>query len=289
MLSNVPDIVVSTPARAWQSVTKSGLALDKLEYLVLDEADLILSYGYDKDMENISREIPKGVQTTMMSATLTEELGSLKSIFSRTPKLLDLNEEIGEDDEKLRQFYVKCAEDDKWLLAYLIFKLQLIKGKSLIFVADIDRSYRLKVRCLFVLSWACGLTLSQLFFEQFSIRSCILNSELPINSRIKVIEDFNKGIYDIIIASDEKSEMFGDEAAEGEKKKESEEGSKPKEAGKETSEKEGTPSKKKRKTSKKDQEYGVSRGNTAAHGRSPCMLTLWHRNRFQESRSGRQL
>ena len=256
---------------------------------MLDEADLILSYGYDKDMENISREIPKGVQTTMMSATLTEELGSLKSIFSRTPKLLDLNEEIGEDDEKLRQFYVKCAEDDKWLLAYLIFKLQLIKGKSLIFVADIDRSYRLKVRCLFVLSWACGLTLSQLFFEQFSIRSCILNSELPINSRIKVIEDFNKGIYDIIIASDEKSEMFGDEAAEGEKKKESEEGSKPKEAGKETSEKEGTPSKKKRKTSKKDQEYGVSRGNTAAHGRSPCMLTLWHRNRFQESRSGRQL
>lgn len=147
LLANVPDIVVSTPARAWQSVTKSGLALDKLEYLVLDEADLILSYGYDKDMENISREIPKGVQTTMMSATLTEELGSLKSIFSRTPKLLDLNEEIGEDDEKLRQFYVKCAEDDKWLLAYLIFKLQLIKGKSLIFVADIDRSYRLKVRC----------------------------------------------------------------------------------------------------------------------------------------------
>lgn len=133
-----------------------------------------------------------------------------------------------------------------------------------------------------------GLTLWQLFFEQFSIRSCILNSELPINSRIKVIEDFNKGIYDIIIASDEKSEMFGDEAAEGEKKKE-EEGSKQKEAGKETSEKEGAPSKKKRKTSKKDQEYGVSRGKTAVHGRSRCMLTLWRRYRFQESRSGRQL
>ena len=39
----------------------------------------------------------------------------------------------------------RCAEDDKWLIGYLIFKLQLIKGKSLIFVADIDRSYRLKV------------------------------------------------------------------------------------------------------------------------------------------------
>lgn len=32
----------------------------------------------------------------------------------------------------------------------------------------------------------------QLFFEQFSIRSCVLNSELPINTRIKIIEEFNR-------------------------------------------------------------------------------------------------
>lgn len=83
--------------------------------------------------------------------------------------------------------------------------------------------------------------------------------------------------------------MFGDEAVEGEKKKESEEGAKTKDAGKETTEKEGAPSKKKRKTSKKDQEYGVSRGKTAVHGRSRCMLTVLPRYRFQESRSGRQL
>ena len=68
----------------------------------------------------------------------------------------------------------------------MIFKLKLIKGKCIIFVGDIDRCYRLK-----------------LFFEQFGIRSCVLNSELPINSRIHVVEEFNKNVYDIIIASDE--------------------------------------------------------------------------------------
>lgn len=255
LLSNVPDVVVSTPARAWHSVKSSGLSLEKLQYLVLDEADLVLSYGYDEDMENISRSVPKGVQTIMMSATLSSELDTLKGIFCRNPKLLDLNEEIGDEDEKLCQFYVKyvrslsvlgslltisrCAEDDKWLMGYLIFKLQLIKGKSLIFVADIDRSYRLK-----------------LFFEQFGIRSCILNSELPINTRIKVIEEFNKGIYDIIIASDEKSEIFGDEGAEGD--------TKPKQDSKgrkgNSEEKEGVQPKKKRRTHKQDNEYGVSRG-----------------------------
>ena len=68
----------------------------------------------------------------------------------------------------------------------MIFKLKLIKGKCIIFVADIDRCYRLK-----------------LFFEQFRIKSCVLNSELPVNSRVHVVTEFNKNVYDIIIASDE--------------------------------------------------------------------------------------
>lgn len=194
LLANVPDIVVSTPARAWHSANSSALSLARLQYLVLDEADLVLSYGYDEDMENIARALPKGVQTTMMSATLSAELDTLKGIFCRNPTVLDLQEEFGAEDEKLTQFYVKCAEDDKWLVSYLVFKLQLIKGPCLIFVADIDRSYRLKVGYGLFSVWggrqyADGL---QLFFEQFSIRSCVLNSELPINTRIKIIEEFNR-------------------------------------------------------------------------------------------------
>lgn len=152
LLASAPDVVVATPARAWHSVQSSGaLSLEKLQCLVLDEADLVLSYGYDEDMENLARALPKGAQTVMMSATLSAELEALRKIFGARggPEavVLDLKEEFGAEDEKLTQFYAKCAEDDKWLIAYLIFKLQLIKGPCLIFVADIDRSYRLKVRC----------------------------------------------------------------------------------------------------------------------------------------------
>lgn len=107
LLANVPDIVVSTPARAWHSVSSSALSLSRLQYLVLDEADLVLSYGYDEDMENISRSLPKGVQTIMMSATLSAELDTLKGIFCRNPTMLDLKEEFGNEDEKLTQFYIK--------------------------------------------------------------------------------------------------------------------------------------------------------------------------------------
>ena len=47
----------------------------------------------------------------------------------------------------------------------------------------------------------------KLFLEQFGLKSCVLNSELPINSRIHVVEEFNKGVYDIIVAADEQEVM----------------------------------------------------------------------------------
>lgn len=39
--------------------------------------------------------------------------------------------------------------------------------------------------------------------EQFNIPSCVLNSELPANMRCHSVTQFNQGIYDLIIASDE--------------------------------------------------------------------------------------
>ncbi|RDA88204.1 hypothetical protein CP532_6821 [Ophiocordyceps camponoti-leonardi (nom. inval.)] len=221
LLSTSPDLVISTPARAWHHV-KSDLDLSKLSYLVLDEADLLLSYGYDKDLESLSWSLPKGIQTIMMSATLTAEIDSLKSIFykSGVPTLLDL-EEPDAEGAGVTQLVTRCSEDDKFLLAYVIFKLRLVKGKCIIFVADVDRCYRLK-----------------LFLEQFGIRSCILNPELPVNSRLHVVDEFNRNVYDIIIASDDKEVLGNEDKAETEERENEEEEEKDKGEEKETGEEE---------------------------------------------------
>ena len=157
----------------------------------------------------------------------------------------------------------RCAEDEKFLLAYVIFKLRLIKGKCIIFVGDIDRCYRLK-----------------LFFEQFGIKSCVLNSELPVNSRIHVVEEFNKNVYDIIIASDEhevldvregkSSRVAKIDSAEADTVPDKNDATNlsPSKANgavddDEASDEEAKPAdtpKKQQKKSKKSKEYGVSRG-----------------------------
>jgi hypothetical protein len=69
-----------------------------------------------------------------------------------------------------------------------MYIIQYFRGKCIIFVNTVDRCYKLK-----------------LFLEQFGIPTCVLNSELPASSRCRAVTQFNTGIYDIIIASDEKA------------------------------------------------------------------------------------
>ena len=62
------------------------------------------------------------------------------------------------------------------------FKLQ---GKGLIFVNDVNKCYKLK-----------------LFLQQFFISAAVLNSEVPLNSRTHMLEEFNRGVFDYLIATD---------------------------------------------------------------------------------------
>ena len=128
----------------------------------------------------------------------------------------------------------------------MIVKFKLIKGKCIIFVGDIDRCYRLK-----------------LYLEQFGVRSCVLNSELPVNSRIHVVEEFNKSVYDIIIAADV-HEVLGPE--DSRKKISTNEDGGIEEVGGDDRKKQNSvkvsepPKKKQMRKVKKDREYGISRG-----------------------------
>lgn len=265
-LADAPDIVVATPGRASINVNSSALSLGNLTHLVVDEADLVLSYDYGEDLENIAKSAPKGVQTFLMSATLRADLDMLKGLFCRNPVVLELDEEE-KDSGTVSQYVVNCAEDEKFLLIYAIFMLKLIKGKCIVFVGDIDRCYRLK-----------------LFLEQFGVKSCVLNSELPVNSRIHVVEEFNRNVYDIIIASDE-HEVLGDEGKSKKHKKaqgdadivadgdadsagrgkppptdQDQDGQDDEDDGADNQMETTERPKKKRKGAKRDKEYGIARG-----------------------------
>ncbi|EPY50106.1 ATP-dependent RNA helicase Dbp9 [Schizosaccharomyces cryophilus OY26] len=249
LLLDFPDIVISTPSRSVVHFSSGALSLDKIKFLVIDEADLILSFGYQDDMSTLSKALPRGVQTLLMSATLSESVSSLRQLVCRDPVVLRLEDK--EAGGQLTQYAVKTSEQDKFLLAYILMKLRLIKGKILVFVNEINRCYRLK-----------------LYLEQFGMKSLVLNSELPINSRMHIVDQYNKGLYQIIIATDE-SDKVAEIDEEKEEQQETTDGANEKEDSKmeedsQNNQDSGQDAKKtktkKKKAVKKDREYGVVRG-----------------------------
>ena len=106
LLADSPDIVIATPARAVSSLDMSLVSLENLSHMVIDEADLVLSYGYDNDLQNMAKFLPKGVQIMLLSATLTTEVETLKGLFCRNPVVLEL-EEAEDEGEGVSQYVVK--------------------------------------------------------------------------------------------------------------------------------------------------------------------------------------
>ncbi len=100
--------MVATPARAAQNLDSGALIVDNLTHLVIDEADLVLSYGYDEDLQTLSKVIPKGLQTFLMSATLTTDVDTLKNLFCRNPVVVDFQEKESEGGG-VSQYVVKYA------------------------------------------------------------------------------------------------------------------------------------------------------------------------------------
>ncbi|XP_021446280.2 probable ATP-dependent RNA helicase DDX56 isoform X2 [Oncorhynchus mykiss] len=224
ILMEKPDVVVGTPSRVLAHLSAQSLDLQaSLETLVIDEADLLFSFGFEADLKSLLCHLPKIYQSFLMSATLSEDVQALKELLLHNPVILKLQGSQLPDSSQLQQYSVQCEEEDKFLLIYTLLKLHLVQGKTLVFVGAVERCYRLK-----------------LFLEQFSIPTCVLNSELPVHSRCHIITQFNQGFYDYIIATDE--QVLADptttaQAAEGKGKK-----------------------KKKNAGRAKDKEYGVSRG-----------------------------
>ena len=204
MLRDKPDVVVATPAGLVVHVRNGDINPSKggLLTLVVDEADLILSFGYANDVTEIMKSLPRTCQSFLMSATLSRELQELRRVVLHSPAILKLEEDdeydIGQHDPagrggNLAQFYLSLpSAKDKYLVLYVFLKLGLLRGKGLFFVNGIDAGYRLK-----------------LFLEQFHIRSAVLNSELPLKSRLSIIEHFNVGNFDYLIATDDAADAGG--------------------------------------------------------------------------------
>jgi ATP-dependent RNA helicase RhlE len=84
-LMNGVDILVATPGRLLDLVRSNALRLNKVEFLVLDEADRMLDMGFIHDIRQIVAKLPTERQTLFFSATMPQAIAQLASQMLRDP------------------------------------------------------------------------------------------------------------------------------------------------------------------------------------------------------------
>ena len=80
------DLAVATPGRLIDHLNRGSVDLERVELLVLDEADRMLDMGFQDELDAIIAKVPAGRQTLLFSATLDGVVGRLAQRVTRNPK-----------------------------------------------------------------------------------------------------------------------------------------------------------------------------------------------------------
>jgi ATP-dependent RNA helicase DeaD len=112
-LQNTVHIVVGTPGRVIDHLSRGTLLLDRVSFVVLDEADRMLDMGFREDIELILSRTPSERQTAMFSATMPDEILSLAAQNMYDPdKILVSRDEIAV--EEIEQLYRQVDPERKF-------------------------------------------------------------------------------------------------------------------------------------------------------------------------------
>ena len=84
-LKKAPQIVVATPGRLMDHLKRRTISLDKVETVVLDEADRMLDMGFVRDVTRILDKMPKRKNLGMFSATISREVMDISWVYQRDP------------------------------------------------------------------------------------------------------------------------------------------------------------------------------------------------------------
>lgn len=176
------NIIVATPGRLIDLLDRRVIQLNKIKYLVFDEADRMLDMGFIRDIEKILKNIPSdNLQTMLFSATVSKEITELSKKYLYNPVHVILKASV--EPEFLQQTYYQTTQSQK--LSLLIHLLKKERDLSLVFCNRKHVTSKL----------ADKLTKS-------GIHAKCLHGDMSQSQRERVTNDFKHKKFNILIATD---------------------------------------------------------------------------------------
>lgn len=108
------QIIIATPGRLMDLLSRKVVDLTSVKYVVLDEADEMLNMGFKEDIDEILTTTPEDKNVWLFSATMPREVREIAKNYMRSPKELTMGER-NQGNENIDHQYIVVDERDKYL------------------------------------------------------------------------------------------------------------------------------------------------------------------------------
>jgi ATP-dependent RNA helicase DDX18/HAS1 len=127
------SIIIATPGRLLDHMNNTkGFNYNDINLLIIDEADAILKFGFEKEIKDIIRLIPKNRQSLLFSATISPKVEDIIRLSMREPIYMGIKSSEA-TVSSLQQGYVIVSPDKKFLLLYTFIRKNLDKKVMVFF------------------------------------------------------------------------------------------------------------------------------------------------------------
>ncbi len=176
-------IVVGTPGRVKDLITRERLHLDECHTFVLDEADEMLKMGFVDDVTWIMEQAPESAQRVLFSATMPPMVKTIVDRFLRDPARVDVAGSNQTVEKVEQQFWVvKGVEKDEAMTRLLETEET---DASIVFVRTRQDTERLA-------DW----------LSSRGFKAAALHGDIPQSLRERTVDHIKQGVIDILVATD---------------------------------------------------------------------------------------
>ncbi len=177
------EIIIATPGRLLDHISRGNVRFDALSILVLDEADRMLDMGFLPDIRRIIGRLPEERQTLLFSATFPSEIKRLAATLQHDPQHIEVGV-VSKPVETVQQALYTVDSNEKTKLLSTILKKSEVKS-AIVFIRTKHRTDRVAK-----------------MLKKKGINAQAIHGGRTQSQRDKALDSFRQGKSQVLVATD---------------------------------------------------------------------------------------